>query len=59
MVLIEYDIIDGAIRETHRFVVVDVDSATLGEVMEHIDNSPCIDRESVRIFSVRVWDDEM
>ena len=57
MVLIEYDIIDGTIRETHRWVVNS--NATLGDVMEHIDNSPNIDLGSVRIFSVGVWDDEM
>jgi hypothetical protein len=53
MVLLEYDIVDGDIRETHRWLMPD--NTTIGEIIEYVDNSPTVDRESVRIFSAGEW----
>ena len=53
-ILLEYDIVDGAIRETHRWVVPD--DTAVGEILEMVDNTTSIDRETVRIFSVSEWD---
>ncbi len=52
-VLVEYDVVDGEIRETHRWIAPA--TMTLGDLIEHVDSSCSIDRDSVRIYSVGDW----
>jgi len=53
-VLLEYGVDDGVTYEVHRWIVPS--GVTLEEVMESVDASGTIDRESVRIYSVGVWE---
>lgn len=55
-VLLQYDVVDGDVRETHRFIVPG--DTLVEEIIEHVDNSPNIDRESVRILGVTEWINE-
>jgi hypothetical protein len=54
-VLLQYDVVDGPIRETHRWVIPE--DTTVADIIEHVENSPYIDRESVRIFGVSETDE--
>jgi hypothetical protein len=54
-VLLQYDIVDEQpngrlIRETHRWVIPG--DTQLADVLEHIDNLPYVDCETVRVFGV-------
>lgn len=59
LVLLQYDILDELpsgriVRETHRWVIPG--DTLVEDIIEHVDNSPTIDRESVRIFGVTETD---
>ena len=53
-VLLEYDVDDGEAYETHRWIVPS--TVRLGEVIEMVDSNTIINRESVRILSIGVWE---
>ena len=53
--LIEYVIDDGeSPPETHRWIVPR--AVLLDEVLEWVDNTTTIERDSVRLYSVSVWE---
>lgn len=54
--ILAYDIVEGETRETHRWIIPG--DATAEEILEFVDNSPYIDRESIRIFSASEWEEE-
>jgi hypothetical protein len=58
-VLLQYDIVDAAqdgsvIRETHRWIIPG--DTPVSDIIEHVENSPTIDRETVRLFGVTETD---
>ena len=55
--VIEYDVVDGLTRETHRFVVDRNAPDLLPDLLEHIENAESIDRDSLRILPVGWWND--
>jgi hypothetical protein len=59
-VLLQYDIVDEQpngriVRETHRWVIPG--DTTVADIIEHVENSPTIDRETVRLFGVTETDE--
>jgi hypothetical protein len=49
-VLFQYDILDGLTRETHHWIIPG--DTPVSSIIEHVDNSPTIVRESVRLYGV-------
>lgn len=57
--LLQYDVVDGPIRETHRWSIPG--ETTVADILEHVDSwgeaGAYIDRETVRIFWITETDD--
>ena len=56
--VIEYDVVDGLTRETHRFVAHRDKQYLLTEILEHVENSESVDRDSLRILPASWWFDD-
>ena len=55
-VMLQYFVLDGESGDTHRWIISE--DTTVGEILEMVDNTATIDRETVRIYSVSEWEKE-